>query len=62
MAWLPEPGTLKSHGEMVVKDVRRGTRKHHSAEEKIRIVLDGLNGKDSIAGRSRREGIFQSLY
>ena len=31
----------------MVKDIRRRTRKHHSAEEKIRIVLDGLRGEDS---------------
>ena len=45
-----KPGTRKSHGEKVVKDIRRATRKQYSAEEKIRIVLDGLKGEDSIAG------------
>ena len=55
-------GTQKSHGEKVVKDIRRATRKQYSAEEKIRIVLDGLKGEDSIAELSRREGIAQSLY
>jgi transposase len=40
----------------------RATRKRHSAEEKIRIVLDGLRGEDSIAELCRREGIAQSLY
>ena len=40
-------GTRASHGEKVVKDIRRATRKQYSAEEKIRIVLDGLKGKDS---------------
>jgi transposase len=35
--------------EQIVKDIRRATRKHHSAEEKIRIVLDGLRGEYSIA-------------
>ena len=44
-----KPGTRKSHGEKVVKDIRRATRKQYSAEEKIRIVLDGLKGEDSIA-------------
>jgi transposase len=48
--------------EKVVKDIRRATRKRHSAEEKIRIVLDGLRGEDSIAELCRREGIAQSLY
>ena len=42
-------GTRKSHGEKVVKDIRRATRKQYSAEEKIRIVLDGLRGEDRIA-------------
>ncbi len=44
-----KPGTRKSHGEKVVKDIRRATRKPYSAEEKIRIVLDGLKGEDSCA-------------
>ena len=56
------PGTGQSHGEKVVKDIRRATRKQYSAEEKIRIVLDGLKGEDSIAELCRREGIAQSLY
>lgn len=42
-------GTRQSHGELVVKDIRRATHKRYSAEEKIRIVLDGLKGEDSIA-------------
>ena len=57
-----KPGTRKGHGEKVVKDIRRATRKQYSAEEKIRIVLDGLKGEDSIAELCRREGIAQSLY
>jgi len=52
----------KAASEKVVKDIRRATRKRHSAEEKIRIVLDGLRGEDSIAELCRREGIAQSLY
>lgn len=51
-----------SPSEKVVKDIRRATRKRHSSEEKIRIVLDGLRGEDSIAELCRREGIAQSLY
>ena len=43
--------------EQIVKDIRRATRKHHSAEEKIRIVLEGLRGEYSIAELCRREGI-----
>jgi transposase len=49
-------------GERAVKDIRRATRRQFSAEEKIRIVLDGLRGEDSIAELCRREGIAQSLY
>ena len=48
--------------ELVVKDIRRATRKQYSAEEKIRIVLEGLRGEDSIAELCRREGIAQNLY
>lgn len=46
----------------MVKDIRRATRRHFSAEDKIRIVHDGLRGDDSIAGLCRKEGIAQSLY
>ena len=46
----------------MVKDIRRASRRHFSAEDKIRIVLDGLRGEDSIAELCRREGIAQSLY
>lgn len=45
-----------------MKDIRRQTRRHFSAEDKIRIVLEGLRGKDSIAELCRKEGIAQSLY
>jgi transposase len=48
--------------EQIVKDIRRATRKQYSAEEKIRIVLDGLRGEASIAELCRREGIAESLY
>ncbi len=48
--------------EKVVRDIRRVTRKHHSAEDKIRIVLDGLRGEESIAALCRREAIAESLY
>jgi transposase len=54
--------TPATTSEQVVKDIRRATRKHHSAEEKIRIVLDGLRGEYSIAELCRREGIAESLY
>ena len=55
-------GTPMTSSERIVKDIRRATRKHHSAEEKIRIVLDGLRGEYSIAELCRREGIAESLY
>jgi hypothetical protein len=45
---------LKEPAEKVVQDIRRATRKHYSAEEKIRIVLEGLRGEDSIAELCRR--------
>ena len=45
-----------------VKDIRRRTRKKYSAEEKIRIVLDGLRGEESIAALCRKEGIPTNLY
>ena len=48
--------------EQHVKTIRRATRKQYSAEEKIRIVLEGLRGEHSIAELCRREGIAQSLY
>ena len=48
--------------EQTVRDIRRRTRKQYSAEEKIRIVLSGLRGEDSIAELCRREGIAESLY
>ena len=54
--------TPKTTPEQVVKDIRRATWKHHSAEEKIRIVLEGLRGEYSIAELCRREGIAESLY
>jgi len=52
----------KPSAEKVIKDIRRATRRQYGAEEKIRIVLDGLRGEESIAGLCRREGIAESLY
>ena len=52
----------KASAQAVVKDIRRATHKQYSAEEKIRIVLDGLRGEDSIAELCRREGIAQGVY
>ena len=48
--------------EKIVKDIRRKTRRKYSAEEKIRIVLDGLRGEESIAALCRREAIPTNLY
>ena len=45
----PKSSSTKKPAEQVVKDIRRATRRHFSAEDKIRIVLDGLRGEDSIA-------------
>src|SRR5215475_12942336 len=55
-------GTGSSPSERIVKEIRRATRKHYSAEEKIRIVLDGLRGESGIAELCRREGIAEGLY
>ncbi len=54
--------TQKDSAEKTVRDIRRATRRNYSAEEKIRIVLEGLRGEDSIAELCRKEGINQNLY
>lgn len=56
-----KPVTKKAEAEKVVKDIRRATRKIHSAEEKVRIVLAGLRGEDSIQNCAVGR-IAQSLY
>jgi transposase len=53
---------LKKPAERVVKDIRFAIRRHFSAEDKIRIVIDGLRGDDSIVELCRKEGIAQNLY
>src|SRR3984893_11243126 len=55
-------GSVKEPAKQVVKEIRRATRRQFSAEEKIRIVLTGLRGEDSITELGRREGIVQNLY
>ena len=55
-------GPAKAPAEQVVKAIRRATRKQYSAEEKIRIVLEGLRGEDSIAELCRREGLASNVY
>ena len=54
--------TPETPSERLVRDIRRATRKQYSAEEKIRIVIDGLRGEVTIAELCRREGIAESLY
>ena len=48
--------------EQVVRDIRRAVRRQYSAEEKVRIVIAGLRGEESIAELCRKEGINQNLY
>ena len=57
-----KPVTRRTASKKTIKDIRRATRKQYSAEEKIRIVLDGLRGEKTIAELCRREGISQGLY
>jgi len=54
--------TRQTSGEQIIKDIKRKTRKQYSAEEKIRIVLDGLRGEESVAELCGQEGIVQGLY
>ena len=57
-----KPQTSKDAADKVVKNIRRKTRQTYSSEEKIRIVLAGLRGEESIAVLCRRAGIAESLY
>ena len=52
----------KEKAETTVRRIRRKTRKKYSAEDKIRIVIEGLRGEMSVAELCRKEGISQSLY
>ncbi len=54
--------TKKRSAEKTVRDIRRATRRKYSTEEKIRIVLEGLRGEDSIAELCRKEGINSNIY
>ena len=56
------PTKTKPSAEAALKDIRRATKRQFSAEEKIRIVLEGLRGEDSIAEFCRREGISSMYY
>ena len=55
-------GNNKQSSEAAVREIRRRTRRKFSAEEKIRIVLDGLRGEVSVTELCRREGIAANLY
>ena len=55
-------GPEKQPAEDAIRDIRRATRRHFSPEEKIRVVLEGLRGEESIAELCRREGIASSMY
>lgn len=57
-----KPRNHSEDAEEAVRDIRRATRRHYSAEDKIRIVIAGLRGEDSIAELCRKEGINQNLY
>ena len=59
---MKKPKTSKDAADKVVKNIRRKTRQTYSSEEKIRIVLAGLRGEESISVLCRREGIAESLY
>ena len=59
---MKQKHTDKETVEKTVRDIRRKTRRKFNAEEKIRIVLEGLRGEDSIAELCRKEGIHQNLY
>ena len=52
----------KSSAQKTIRDIRRATRRHYPAEEKIRIVLEGLRGEDTIAELCRREGLNSNVY
>jgi transposase len=56
------PAKKKQSSEATVREIRRRARRRFSAEEKIRIVLEGLRGEDSVAELCRREGIASNLY
>jgi transposase len=59
---MTEKNQQNRSAEKTVRDIRRATRRQYSAEEKIRIVLEGLRGEESIAELCRREGINTNIY
>ena len=54
--------TFKTSSESIVREIKRKTRRKFTAEEKIRIVLDGLRGEESITDLCRKEGIHPTMY
>jgi transposase len=61
-AMMKSKHDTKHEADKLVRDIKRATRRKFSAEEKIRIVLAGLRGEESIAELCRREGLHQNLY
>jgi len=59
---MTKSNKYKDSAEKTVRDIRRRTRRHYSAEDKIRIVMEGLRGEDSIAELCRKEGINSNVY
>jgi len=57
-----KPEALSDEAEKTVRAIKRATRRHFSTEDKIRIVIAGLRGEDSVAELCRKEGIHQNLY
>jgi len=57
-----KPDQLSDAAEKKIREIKRAARRHFSAEDKIRIVIAGLRGEDSIAELCRKEGIHQNLY
>ncbi len=59
---MTKKNSSKSSAANTIRNIRRNSRRQYSGEEKIRIVLEGLRGEESVAELCRREGISQSIY
>jgi transposase len=57
-----QPAAIKDHTTQLIRRVRQATRKRYTAEEKIRIVMEGIRGDDPISTICRREGIHANMY
>ena len=57
-----KPDLHSNAAEKAVRDIKRTTRRHFSVEDKVRIMIAGLRGEESIAELCRKEGIHQNLY